>query len=218
MHQDFWLERWQQNQIGFHADEVNPHLLALWPRLNIPLGATVFVPLCGKSKDMLWLLAQGYQVLGIELSPLAVQAFFAEHQLSATTHQQGNFTVSAIDGLQIFCGDFFDLQPEDLKNVSAVYDRAALVALPPDMRTAYAEKLRQLLAPATTLLLLAFAYAQQDMPGPPFSVDEPEVLRLYQSWCDLEQLASEDILEREFRFRERGLTGLLEQVYRLSVL
>src|SRR5664280_923336 len=104
MQQEFWHERWQLNQIGFHSEEINRHLQHSWPTLNIASGSRVFVPLCGKSKDMLWLLAQGYEVIGVELSPLAVQAFFAENGLSAMTRQQGKFSVSETDDLQIYCG------------------------------------------------------------------------------------------------------------------
>lgn len=217
MHQNFWLERWQLNQIGFHAEETNPQLQAFWPSLNLPPESTVFVPLCGKSNDMLWLLSQGYNVIGVELSPLASQAFFTENQLLATTYQQGKFTVSAADGLRIFCGDFFELSPEDLTGVSAVYDRAALVALPPDMRAAYAAHLRALLAADTQILLIAFSYDQQQMPGPPFSVTEQEVRALYSSWGQVELACTEDTLGREPRFRERGVNWMTEQVYKILV-
>jgi thiopurine S-methyltransferase len=86
LQQEFWHERWQQNEIGFHDKEINEHLQQYWPAFNIALNSRIFVPLCGKSKDLLWLLAQGYEVIGVELSPLAVQAFFDENGLSATTY------------------------------------------------------------------------------------------------------------------------------------
>jgi thiopurine S-methyltransferase len=218
MNQEFWHERWQQNQIGFHCEDINPHLQKIWPALNIASGSRVLVPLCGKSNDMLWLLAQGVEVIGVELSPLAVQAFFTEHELSVTTRRQGEFEVSEADGLRIYCGDFFDLAANDLSGVSAVYDRASLVALPPDMREAYAGHMQHLLKPGTVTLLVAFDYPQYEMQGPPFSVQKSEVLALYSRWCDVELLCTEDMLGREPRFREKGVSRMQEQVYKLTVL
>ncbi len=217
MRQDFWLERWQQNQIGFHAEQVNLHLQKYWPALNIKPASRVFVPLCGKSNDMLWLLSQGHEVIGVELSPLAVDAFLSENGLEASRRTEGRFSVSETDGLSIYCGDFFDLTADDLTGVTAVYDRASLVALPPDMRTAYAAHMRQLLKAGSKTLLVAFDYPQQEMQGPPFSVQISEVQTLYGTWCDVELLCADDILDREPRFRERRVSRMQEQVYLLTV-
>ena len=218
MQQEFWHECWQLNQIGFHSEKINPHLQKAWPVLNIAPGSRVFVPLCGKSNDMLWLLALGNEVIGVELSPLAVQAFFAENGLTETTRRQGKFSVSEADGLRIYCGDFFGLAAGDLAGVRAVFDRASLVALPPEMRAAYAEQMQHLLKPGTKTLLVAFDYLQDEMQGPPFSVQTPEVQSLYQNWCDVELLYREDILDREPGFRDKGLSRLQEHVYVLRVL
>jgi thiopurine S-methyltransferase len=218
MQQEFWHERWQLNQIGFHSDEINRHLQHFWPSLNIAAGSRVFVPLCGKSNDLLWLLAQGYEVIGVELSPLAVQAFFAENGLSATNIRQGKFSVNGTHGLRIYCGDFFDLTASDLAGVSAVYDRASLVALPPEMRAPYAVHMQHLLEPGSKTLLVAFDYSQFEMQGPPFSVQSPEVRALYSSWCDVVLLHTEDILDREPGFRDKGVSRMREQVYVLTAL
>lgn len=217
MQQEFWVERWEQNQIGFHSEDINRHLQQHWPTLDIATGSRMFVPLCGKSNDMLWLLGQGYEVIGVELSPLAVKAFFADNGLPATTRQQGKFSVSEMDGLRILCGDFFELTADDLAGVNAVYDRASLVALPPEMRAAYASHMQDLLAPGTKTLLVAFDYPQHEMPGPPFSVQSAEVQTLYSSWCDVELSCIEDILDQEPRFRDRGVSRMQEQVYTLTV-
>jgi thiopurine S-methyltransferase len=218
MQKEFWHERWQLNQIGFHSEEINRHLQQHWPALNMAPSGRVFVPLCGKSKDMLWLLAQGYEVIGAELSPLAVKAFFTENGLSATTSQLGKFSVSETDGLRIFCGDFFELTANTLDGVYAVYDRASLVALPPEMRAAYAAHMQHLLKPGTKTLLVAFDYPQHEMQGPPFSVQAPEVQALYRNWCNVELLSTEDILDREPQFRDKGVSRMQEQVYALTVL
>lgn len=216
MQADFWHERWQRNQIGFHQAEINLHLQQFWPALGVTTGARVFVPLCGKSGDMLWLRGQGHEVIGVEISPLAVQAFFDENALQVTVQQQGLFQVYAADGLCIWCGDFFALDPEDLAGVTAVYDRASLIALPPEMRPAYAKHLRQLLAPGVKSLLVAIEYSQGEMEGPPFSVREDEVLALYAAHCAIERIHAADILDQEPRFRDKGLTRLQEKVYALT--
>lgn len=216
MHPDFWHERWHLGQTGFHQDDINPYLRQYWQRIGADAASRVFVPLCGKSADMLWLRAQGHAVLGVELSPLAVAAFFAEHGLQPAVHTQGAFAVHEADSLRLYCGDFFDLRAEDLAGVTAVYDRASLIALPPPMRPAYAAHLRRLLAPGSQVLLVAFEYPQDEMDGPPFSVSEAEIRSLYGGDCAIELLCAEDILEQEPRFRERGLTRLQEKVYRLT--
>jgi thiopurine S-methyltransferase len=217
MQHDFWHQRWQQNQIGFHSPDFNSYLQRFWPTLAVNSGCRVFVPLCGKSNDMLWLLAQGYQVVGVELSPMAVAAFFSDNDLHPIVRPQGNFLVHEIDGLQIFRGDFFALPAADLGKIDAVYDRAALVALPPEMRIDYVTHLATLLEPGQQILLVTFEYPQQEMPGPPFSVPGDEIEMLYQHWCLVTLLTSEDALEREIHFRERGLGSLHERVYRLVV-
>jgi thiopurine S-methyltransferase len=217
MQHEFWLERWQLNQIGFHNQQINRHLKQNWSLLNQPTDSVIFVPFCGKSKDMLWLRDQGHQVIGVELSPLAVEAFFIENGLSVKTVQQDKFKVFETDKLRIYCGDFFDLTANELLNVNAVYDRASLVALPPEMRLDYTVKIRQLLRTGTQILLIAFEYLQHEMQGPPFSVHETEVSELYGNWCDVKLLYSEDIYDQEPHFRERGLSRIQEEIYILSV-
>lgn len=218
MQHDFWHQRWQQNQIGFHSQDVNSHLKTFWPHLKVGNGQRVLVPLCGKSQDLLWLLAQGHSVVGIELSPLAVEAFFNENRLQPTIRKHGDFWINEIDGLQIFCGDFFSLHSQDLGKIDAVYDRASLVALPPEMRIDYASHMGSLLESGTQTLLVAFDYPQHEMLGPPFSVNQSEIELLYRSWCEIEFLAGEDALSREAHFQQRGLTQLSEQVYKLKVI
>jgi len=216
MKPEFWQERWEKNQIGFHQAEINPHLQEFWPELAAPAGAHVFVPLCGKSADMLWLRAQGYRVTGVEISPLAVEAFFDENNLVYTLNQQAEFFVYETDGLKIFCGDFFTMTRADLDGVVAVYDRASLIALPAEMRAAYASHIHRLLSPNTKTLLVTFVYPQHEMPGPPFSVDAPEVQALYGADCAVRQVHDVDILGQEPRFRERGVSSLHEKVYMLT--
>ena len=134
MEPQYWHQRWTEGRTGWHREEFNPHLEAHWPRLNVPPQARVFVPLCGKSRDLLWLAGEGHRVVGVELSEIAARAFFAEAGLSPqVTELGGGFTRYAVDEIEILCGDFFGLTPERLGGIEAVYDRASLIALPPPM-------------------------------------------------------------------------------------
>jgi len=215
MEPDFWHQRWQDKLTGFHQREFNPHLATFWSRLQIQPGEQVFVPLCGKSLDMLW-LREGYSVLGVELSPIAVEEFYVENGLVATHRRQGTFSVSETDNLCLLCGDYFDLQPAQLQRVRAVYDRAALVALPTDMRPPYVSRLTSLLSAPVSMLLVAMEYDQQQMKGPPFAVDEKEIRDLFELHWSIQLLHEENILANEPRFRERGLSRLSEKIYLLN--
>jgi thiopurine S-methyltransferase len=218
MKTDFWIERWKQRQIGFHQDEINAHLQDFWPGLGIPRTDRVFVPLCGKSSDMLWLRAQGHEVLGNELSPIAVEEFFTENELEPTVTQHGDFQRWEIDGLVLLCGDFFKLKAEHLSHCSGVFDRASLIALPPEMRPDYARHMVSIMPKQCRMLLVTMEYIQEEMQGPPFSVHEEEVRQLYQKYFDLSVLFEKDILAENPRFGEQGISQLLEKVYQLTSL
>ncbi|PKO84607.1 MAG: thiopurine S-methyltransferase [Betaproteobacteria bacterium HGW-Betaproteobacteria-11] len=215
MDADFWHQRWAKNEIGFHRSEHHPSLIRFWPTLGVPEGAPVFVPLCGKSRDLLWLRAAGHEVIGVELSPLAVESFFAENGIPARVGRDGAFDVYRGGGFTLYCGDFFALEPALLAGVHGVYDRAALVALPPALRRDYAAHLVRLLPPATQTLLVSFEYPQEEMDGPPFSVGEDEIRTLFAPVAAIEHLATSDILAQEERFRKRGLSRLVEKTFRL---
>jgi thiopurine S-methyltransferase len=212
----FWHERWKQNEIGFHQAGFNSHLQEFWPSLGLKPESRVFVPLCGKSRDLLWLRAQGHGVLGVEVSPIAVSDFFKENRLTPQITRRESFEVWEADGLTVLCGDFFALTPEWLKNVQAVFDRASLIALPPEMRARYAAHMASILPRDTSILLVTMEYPAQAMQGPPFSVGENEVRALYEKHFRVASLLRKDILTENPRFRERGLASLHEHVYRLE--
>ena len=217
MKKDFWLERWERTEIGFHQNEINQYLIRHWPDIRITRGNTVFVPLCGKSQDMIWLRKQKLDVIGVELSPVAVRSFFAENGLDPVTSIHGNFDQCEADHIRILCGDFFDLGADSLKQVSAVFDRASLVALPPEMRERYARHMLEILPSGTQILLITFEYDQSKMSGPPFAVTREEVYKLYQGATAVELLAHMDTLDDNQRFRVRGLDHLFENIFRITV-
>jgi thiopurine S-methyltransferase len=217
MNKEFWLERWERQEIGFHQNEINPYLCQYWNTLHPPRDSAVFVPLCGKSRDMLWLREQGYKVLGVELSALAVQAFFQENDYIPHRSSAGKFDRYEADGIHILNGDFFDLSKDDLAKVGAVYDRASLIALPPEMRERYARHLVSILPPATQILLITYDYHQPEMSGPPFAVSNSDVEALYREHAEIRLLAQLDALPQNQRLRERGLSSLQENIFLLTL-
>jgi len=272
MDTDFWLERWAKSETGFHQQHTNEYLKKYWSQLAVPQGTIVFVPLCGKSLDMLWLYQQGHPVLGVELARTAVSEFFkewgADAQVTSLVTSRGAFEQwsaprgapistdgkvtldpevasdmrasrdAAPDaqvfcdapalrgahgigahGITVLCGDFFNLEPSLTAHVGAVFDRAALIALPSQMRVAYARKLLEILPAGIPVLLITLDYDQDEMPGPPFAVSDREVHELF-AGSRVERLAEVDVSAApgNARFRQRGVSRLLERAYRIDTV
>lgn len=223
MHSDFWHDKWERMEIGFHLNEVNKILLKYWPTLNVVPGSTVLVPLCGKTLDLVWLRSQGYGVVGIELSEIALDelAQLLRDELNLTlekTRTQLNGEDTALyrgDGVLLIAGDFFAVTPELIGPVHAVYDRAALVALPATMRIDYCNQIRRLSDHAPQLLV-TFDYDQNIANGPPFAVLDDEVRTHYAAhYAQLERLDDRELIEQEPKFRAKGLTSFRQLVYHL---
>jgi thiopurine S-methyltransferase len=213
VHHDFWHERWQTGQIGFHQSAVHPFLTRWWPRLELPPEARVYVPLCGKSLDMVWLAERGHSIVGSELSPIAIRDFFAGRGLERVQRDEPGFRRHIAAPYEILEGDALALTPALLGPVAAAYDRAALVALPPDLRRAYAASLARLLSRGAKALLVAFEYPQEMKGGPPFSVEAAEIRRLFESSFRLEQVERLDILAENPKFAEVGIPALFETAF-----
>jgi thiopurine S-methyltransferase len=215
---EFWHERWRLGQTGFHQSAVDRNLRRYWPDLELTIDSPVFVPLCGKSLDLLWLCERGYCVTGVELSTVALESFCMEHGIPAIRRIGDYFDVYEAPKLQLFRGDFFALSPQLLGPIPAVYDRAALISWAPGLRATYVEHITALTSPGTQTLLVTLEYPQQQMKGPPFSVGADEVERLYAPHHEIRALSRQDVLANEPRLRSRGLTQLHEVCYRLSRL
>jgi len=215
MQAEFWLERWREGRTGFHRDAPMPLLLQHWPALALPRDSRVLVPLCGKTLDMRWLAEQGHRVLGVELSPLAVAQFFAEQGLKPTRHESPLGMHHVAGNIEIIEGDVFALDDATLAGCSAVYDRAAVIALPPPLRARYAREVYARLPAGCRGLMITLEYPQYEMEGPPFSVDASEVAALFGGHWDLDLLERRDILASQPAFREGGVTALHTSVHRL---
>ncbi|PLX82968.1 MAG: thiopurine S-methyltransferase [Desulfuromonas sp.] len=216
MRKRFWDERWCRNEIGFHKPDVHPYLKSYLHRLNAQTGETIFVPLCGKSLDLLWLRDQGLEVVAVEWNRLAVEAFFRENSLDADVVNHGGAEIWRTPGVSIYLGDFFALDKKILSGARLVYDRAALVALPPDMRRKYAVHLSELLPGGSRLLLVANHYDMvEEDGGPPFSVPPTEVIELFGDDFSIDRLCSEETIRNHPGLRSRGLTAFHDAVYLL---
>ena len=212
MEREFWIERWRLNQIGFHQADYNERLLRHWAALNVPAGARVFVPLCGKSRDMWWLTARGHSVVGVELVPAAAEAFFAEASAPYERRQAGAFVAYEGMNVRILCGDVFDVSADHLAGVRGAFDRGALVALPPPMRRRYVAHVLDILPIGAATLLLTVEYDQRRADGPPFAVHGDEVEALYGARCAID-LLDRTPAEMPPRFDAVGARG--ESTYRI---
>ena len=205
----FWQRQWRDHQIGFHQSQFNSKLMRYFPELESAPGADVVVPLCGKSRDMLWLQGQGFHVTGVELSTIAIEAFFSENHLDF--QRKGDWYVGK--QIRLFCGNFFDLEPP--KDFSIAYDRASLIALPPSLRIIYAQTLSRWLLPGGRCLLLSIEYDQGSCEGPPFSVEEAEIRSLFHAF-HIKKLDSCQEKMNSLRMRKAGVKAVKENVYFLE--
>lgn len=192
MDASFWKDRWERGEIAFHEKQANQFLVKYFNKLSLAKGSRVFVPLCGKTLDIAWLLSQGYRVAGAELSEIAVKQLFEGLGVEPKIAEVGSVQRWRAQNIDIFLGDLFQVTREMLGPVDAIYDRAALVALPKDMRDRYTEHLVQISDNAPQLVI-AYEYDQRVIGGPPFSVSNDEVRRHYTDSYDLTLLASSDV-------------------------
>jgi thiopurine S-methyltransferase len=213
---DRWLQRWREGTIGFHQATPSPMLVEFWAALDVPSNARVFVPLAGKTVDMPWLAARGFRVFGVELSPLAVDQFFAEQGLVPKVSHVPAGTLSRAGAIDLLCGDVFALTAADLADCDAVFDRAALIALPADLRERYVREVYSKLPTGCIGLLITLEYPPHEKQGPPFTVPESEVRALFERDWTVDLLVRREMLSKQPSFQEEGVTSLHVAVYRLQ--
>jgi len=178
MNSEFWHEVWNKKEIGFHKDKPHKMLVNFFHELNLKEKSRIFVPLCGKTLDIGWLLSSGYSVVGVELSESAIIDLFNELNLKATITKRDHLKKFSSERIDIYCGDFFDLPSFCIDEVDAIYDRAAMVALPHEMRARYTRHLR-LITHNAPLFLITFEYPDGALKGPPFSISSKEIENHY---------------------------------------
>jgi len=216
MEHAFWDEVWESGRIPFHQRDITPGLERLWPTLNIEKGASILVPLCGKTLDMIWLRDQGYKVVGAELSSLAVEAFFAENNIAPTVQEEDGFKVFRADNIDIWCGDFFALPSGVMASCQGVLDRASFMALPEFMRGEFAAKLCQDLPAAAKTLMFLIEYKQEEMSGPPFSVESSEVVERFGGRFEVNELFRRTLEELPEQMKAEGLSSMTTTAFSLT--
>lgn len=225
MEHEFWNDRWAEGQTGWHASQPNLFLLNYLDRLECQPDDAVLVPLCGKSLDLVWLRREaGLRAVGVEWAEKAVADTFAEAGLVPQRRAlTGQIEVWVADGVAILCGDWFAVSREHLdqaaevagaaRPIQAWWDRAALIALPPEVRPRYAERLTNLLSAGARGLLLTIEYPEGQLSGPPFNVEPTEVRRHFEASCEIAELAREDALASSPKRQAQGVTRFDERLY-----
>lgn len=203
MEASFWHERWERNEIAFHQADGNPLMVAHFGVLGLKPGNRVFVPLCGKTGDIPWLLSRGFRVVGVELNEMAIQQLFEDLGADPAVETDGGFKRYSAGAIEVYVGDFFALDADRLGPVDAIYDRAALVALPEEMRVDYTKHLVSC-SDAAPQLLITYEYDQSKLPGPPFSIRKAQVADYYSSRYQVKLLADIEI--------SGGLKGKVESL------
>ena len=211
-----WISRWENNRIGWHADQINRQLIKYLENLDLSAGETIFVPLCGKTKDMLFLLEKQINVIGVEMSSIAVEQFFLENNLSYSISKMDGFILYEGKGIRIYCGNYFDLEFNHLQEVKAVYDRASLIALDEELRQKYGKHLNDIISYDVRILLLTLNYPQHQRSGPPFAVSRSEVDELFKGSFHSRELYCINDNENEPMFQNLGVDFVEKAVYLLQ--
>ena len=194
----------------FHEGQPNALLAKHFATPSLAPGARIFLPLCGKTRDIAWLLSLGFDVAGAELSETAVQQLFEGLGLEPEIGDAGALKTYRAQGLRVFVGDIFELGKDALGPVDLVYDRAALVALPDEMRRRYAHHLLAI-SGAAPQLLITFDYDQSVMPGPPFCVPETVVRDYYAQTHEIRHLEGVPV-----DGRLKGQVDAIENIWHLT--
>lgn len=182
MEPEFWFDSWESGgtKTSFHVKEFHRHVMAHTPA-DALAGKRVLVPLCGKTHDLLWFAEHAAEVIGIELVPKAIEQFFTENDRPFERH--GNRFRSG--NIEILNADILTVSAQEIGKFDIVYDRAALVALPDEMRARYVARISEL-SPAGSIQLLNTIEYGPAMDSPPFSVSPADVRRYYGELYDIE--------------------------------
>lgn len=211
-----WLERWQEGRTPFHLDQVNPWLLQFQDRLALSRGMRVLVPLCGKSLDMSHLAGLGARITGVDLAEKALLEFAREQGLEMERETRGEMVKLHADPFTLLAGDFFSLPDDQLGRFDAIWDRAALIALPGSIRPAYAKRLLSLLEPGGRLLLVNLEYDEACMEGPPFNVPLEEVETLFKAAASFQVLAEKELSSKSHLHQDHDFPSLKERVFLIT--
>ena len=208
-----WLKFWENNETNWHGDKITQELVEYFELFELEPRDKVFVPLCGKSLDMLYIMNQGFSVIGVEISEIGVRQFFNENNLTYKITKVDDFDLYSSENLEIYCGDFFSLTSKHLNNVKAVLDSKSLIALEPDLRQKYVKHLNDIISVGARILLVTLQYPQHQMSGPPFSVDKSEVESLFSMTFESRELRSFNDIENGLKLERAGVDFINNAAY-----
>ena len=208
-----WLHFWENNETNWHSDTITQELVEYFELFELEPEDKVFVTLCGKSLDMIYIMNQGFSVVGVEISEIGVRQFFSENNLTYKITKVDDFDLYSSENLEIYCGDFFSLTSKHLNNVKAVLDSKSLIALEPDLRQKYAKHLNDIISLGVRILLVTLNYPQHQMSGPPFSVDESEVESLFSMAFESRKLKSFNDIENGSKLVRAGVDFINNAAY-----
>ena len=211
-----WLEFWTNNETNWHSDVVTQELEKYLGLLKLESGDTVFIPLCGKSLDMIYMLNRGFSVIGVEVSEIGIKQFFHENGLDFTISQVGEFDLYSAKNIEIYCGDFFSLTSKHLCGVKAVFDRKSLIALDRNLRQKYVKHLNDIISLGVRILLITLHYPKHQMSGPPFSVDKSEVESLFSMAFNYQELKPFQDIENGLKLARSGVDYIENAAYCLQ--
>ena len=210
-----WLHFWENNETNWHSDTITQELVEYFELFELESRDKVFVPLCGKSLDMIYIMNQGFSVVGVEISEIGVRQFFSENNLAYKITKVDDFDLYSTENLEIYCGDFFALTSKHLNNVKSVFDRKSLIALEPEVRQKYVKHLNDIISLGARILLVTLQYPQYQMSGPPFSVDKSEVESLFSMTFESRELRSFNDIENESKLTRAGVDYINNAAYYL---
>ena len=208
-----WLKFWENNETNWHGDNVTQELIEYFELFELEPRDKVFVPLCGKSLDMLYIMNQGFSVIGVEISEIGVRQFFNENNLTYKITKVDDFDLYSTENLEIYCGDFFALTSKHLNKVKSVFDRKSLIALEPEVRQKYVKHLNDIISVGARILLVTLQYPQHQMSGPPFSVDKSEVESLFSMTFESRELRSFNDIENGLKLERAGVDFINNAAY-----
>jgi len=208
-----WLKFWENNETNWHGDNVTQELIEYFELFELEPRDKVFVPLCGKSLDMLYIMNQGFSVIGVEISEIGVRQFFNENNLTYKITKVDDFDLYSTENLEIYCGDFFALTSKHLNMVKSVFDRKSLIALEPEVRQKYVKHLNDIISLGARILLVTLQYPQHQMSGPPFSVNKSEVESLFSMTFESRELRSFNDIENGSKLERAGVDYINNAAY-----
>lgn len=212
MSNKIWKSMWKHNQFQFHQPIINPLLQQYLPQLQLSANDDILVPLCGKSLDMDLLIDSGYHVIGIELSKIAIQAYFDARNIKPQHEKKGQFIRWWHNDIEIWCGDIFNLTDNDISHVKTLYDCASLTALPSESRPHYVQHFYEKLSKQSQILLITTESADEHQLESASMIDS-EVQSLYENYYQIELLHGQSSLKQDPEHPGAAIMPMDEKVY-----